>query len=1542
MNTVGPGQNIPPVAPSNRCSLFSSITQKFSSISSSIQKSISESASKAKQAASDTLSARKAQFGKPDSSKVESYRKVLQQHGGTPQLEKSINLISNGIVDLFKHRVPQALANNLPYAIEGLLTAALANIAKVVAPANDPHLLTSILNYLVSVVNKHMDGKSARIREIEKMAKPLQNAELSKLLEPLHQELIKLVFPNGAPDLGLNSVMNSAVKWFLSFLEDPNNSVILYNCIINPLTEAKDRRQILEPTDGGKVLLQITTLVSEQIPPLLLDYLSYRCDEKTLLPKPIGPVTESESLTHDAKEEAKKRLTDQIGHLARNVPTPLKEFAGTLLDSAATKLFLHLAENKIVEKKINGVEQYALEKVTLQSNEDPLPRVIKHIKGPLKKFYKDCAGNLKVKLQNFRKCVQELAVLEAQPPHTDPIQENDRQNKIKQLKDSIEEWYNSNERIEITNTSFAPLTEVVLKVTGMDKTEGLKLDFTPFINALLTSLRNSKVLTMLNLTFAVLGKDPIDIPTNVDAGNLNKTIFKDLVPYGLFCLVEWAITNYPGLLDWLDPESGVSVKKEALDRETGTTAYSDIAKTASGVIAEHLLPPLLNSNADEWSIPILDKIDSLLPLNLNSGQLQYQPNKVHLQNLAAKGFRNIASRSKGDQLMQFASAHIEEGILTAMQKNSSGPNSNPIENMIHKCIDLFIELHTTEGPKIAAEYAKLPKNPSSKELEALYNQFQKVFEKLSNDILVKTDLETLFTTGMFSAFNLSATILPALQRKLFTLYLPFSNIYLQNLSNQTETVLQVGDLAIELVGKALPSLINSNAENIASVLTPLLAPNSASAKNVLVETIQALSKSTIFQKILPLAEPWMKLMFPQAIGNAIESTTPLTPHNLNYLQWSVISDLAGRVCEAAGDCLKLLNQRKQELTDLNTQVHVLTSIGSPSNVLSNLTQRIQAIYKTCTDPLLNIVRGGTLDRDPLNCLPISNDRKQHLWNIVFPEKLSEFLIGMQAVTIPEVDQMQKELFAIFKSNHVSEYCRYLSRFASEAMPYKMRTTPGTLSGQLLHLVESMLSSCTHGPGKALFDKLMLNKDPIQNMFTETLGMLGSNMDRDGIMKDYICPFLEEYTYPLLLSLMVKFSKVLQNIKVSDPDYNVKLLTGLLKIGARYLKKMNEITVKNEVSSIYELSKNEVFAGLGANLHPSLKVNPKATPEEIRQKRMEHVYTPCTKEILELLNFKAADINAPSFLQESLFVGLESHLGPVLLEMITTIFFKEDGKEATIDKLEEVLLNNMEAALKALDNYTSVIEKTEQTPPTDAQNALTEQLLIQCAEILHEMVQMIPEYFLQKFLSLNTVKKMTSTQLAAMLKQMCHDWPLTTLIDIVAEKSLPAICEGQWKGVGKHKKFVSVSRDIKIDETDVQQKHRLIEEENRALENKNRMAKIATEGIFIGIKIFFQNILDKIANAMLWLSMKLFGKKHGTNLHHAFLWACNHIGTLFAWILSPVYQLINWLIYVMLMKDYSGHAHRTLKHRAHINLVYAIMQFTISSLKKEALTLLPTP
>lgn len=1574
---------VPPVtslAPIISTPTTASTSWSFSSIVGSITASPTKAAK-----AFRAIKAKAASYVQSDPTKFDYYRKILQDHGGTPHVEKSIKFIVTSVLNLAKGTLPKSIMQYLPEAIEGLLTAALANIAQAAASSQPPppapnspkpqinsNLLSDILTHLVSIFNKHVQGIGGaksfgeQLRIIEQLpTKKEQDEELLKLFMPLHKDLMAVAFPQGCQDFGMSPLATNVVGWALSFLEDPANLVALYSCTVDSLCNADARRKQLNSTSGGKILLHIADLASDKTPVLLLDYLSFRCKENTLLQPFTFPLTEAQSETFDEKADCFKRLTSQIEFASEHVPAPLKDLSSTILHSAITKLFLFLSENKLVETTANGTTSFNLIKTPLK-NADPFERVIEHLKIPLKKFYKDCSPQIREKFGKFRKACGELLSLESQGPLQDPILEANRQQAIQELKKSQNEWYDCYERLDLTEALFTPLTKTLLQGTGLNKVEGLKLDYSPFLSRLIASIQSSKIVNILSYVINTGS-------ANTTLGNLNETIFKDIIPYGLLCLVELGVTTFPGLLDWTDPETQVKNKSQALNTATGTDAYGEIAKKTASLIAKHLVPPLLKSYGGFWSPQIVEKINSLLPLNLALTLPAYQQNATQLQTLITKGFNNIGGRAPDDQIIDFIASHIEEALLDTFLKNCSGANPEPLSILILKLTKIFSRFHSKIGPKIAFEFAKLPANPSQQEFDNLFAKFQPVFEKTLNKLLEKTGLKHIFDDGKLTAFSLNQTIQPILQRLLFDLYLPSLNnkhqtenyrdqlcellkpysIHSKTLQEkrifwddsgtgaQADTLLQASNLLATLIETEVPTLLKDNSKSIASFITSLLSIQGTSSQNALLKTIEAMfnNSSSPFQMIWPMAKEWVNSVVPQLIINAIASTPPAMPRAPGeHRQWSLMGDLITRITKCVGECFTLTTLYKKEMADLKIEASRLTAQGGQIVQLASIHDKIQAIYKKSTAPLISMFKGITPQNDPLNCLPISNSVKDYLWSTILPAKLGDLLIETQSAVSPDVHAMQNALYDIYQSTHMSECCRYLSRWVSEFIPDKMRETHGDTGKMLFGMIETFLRPHATGPTKALMDSLLPNKSNLEEMFSHNINLVASNMDRDGVMRSHAWPAVENTCFPLLLTVALKFSKKIQGISKNDPDNMIKLLTGLLNIVARYLKKMNEITTNTKKYAVYELSPEEITNGFGVEAHPGIKQKKNASPEEIRENRMREVYIPFTNDILEFLDFKPSDINAPSLLQNSLFNILSTQIGPIVFESITGMLFKEDGKEATLDKVEEMILNNMEAALTTLANYTTAAQKVDETaPPTpsNAHLALSDKLLKQCAGVLQELVHLIPEYFAQKLLSISAIKKLTSNQLAALIKQLCNDWPLVTLADVIAEKGLPTICNGHFVGKGKQKKFIPDSLKIQFKEAPAEEKARLLQESNRARENKNRMAKLATDGIFICIKLFAKSIADTISKAFLWLSRKIFGIKHGANFHKGLAWFFDALGNILGWIFAPIFYVGNWLLYTLAIKDYSRYAHNTIKHKSHIQLVFKIMDFIGLYMKNEA-------
>lgn len=1439
------------------------------------------------------------------------------------------------------------LANfqNLPPTLECLLITVFTNILKHIqqtsglppTPIQNPfqfvvsHIANRVSLYVKGDSTKNIEGIQHRLVIVENLKDAKQ---LSDLFAPLYKEFLNIALPDSRdPNSSIEDRLSALgfgdfLTWCLSWidLQKPEGLVSLYHILIDPLCEGEKRKKKLSETPGGQVLLQITQLAAEEGTDLLLKLLgdvSGLVTDTLILPPAITAHRKPEEFLHQAEViESRRRLTKDIAEIATTDASKdpsatfhetamgeIQEFGGTMVSSIVSKVFINLATNNDPDWEKN-----------LKS--DPFPLVAKRLIDILKKFHKEKGVALKAQFTLLRQSYTEyntkmkrLATLQEQGPNPDPIMEALRSQEIEGIKTWKSDWQSTPEQEKLVKDIFAPLATEILNATGMDKEDGFRLNL----------------------------------------GDLN-SIIQGSMALGFCELYRLAIYYFPGMMDWLDPDASVAEKTKQLDAATGNPAYSSLAKAFAPWITQNILPSIFEEKANSWAADMLFEINKALPKDLKLTKA----NDNYLQAITEGAFTNVAKRNPiTDELWKFACLHVEETLLDLLLKNTSNPIDNPIIQVAMRCLYTFQTFQNAEGQQLAAAYAALPKDrdPTDDELKVIYDKYNKtlpgpngttveknLFETDLFDPLIEiTALDKVINNGKLSVFFLDGKIRKNLSFGLFRLHAQITrhNPNPQEILNQLIAALgsqeqgtiaqQLSNFITDVIGTSAQPLVGQHSEAIAAALNGELfsqTPGNPS-RDILKMCIETLAgqNSSMFSALWPIAKGFLNTGITQAIANLIDSTDPLMPRSPGEpLKWSLPGDLIARVSHIFADCMAKVAHSKAEVISLKAEIKHLKGIAGQETALNAAKNKLKDLYKSFTDAPIGLIRGNK-DQDPLKTVPLSDNTRIKLWEETFPAMIGDLLIDFYDSATPDLQPMQDEINDIYGGeSHVAEFVRYISYFTRDGTPIALRTKNDDIGNKIFASLEKLLKPYTDGHGKALNATLAKYKGTIQNMISHTMYQLGANMDRNGVMQQSVWPGLQQYSHSILLSLVLKFSRQMQSFEKNDPDNMLKFMTGMMQLVAKHFRKMNEITEKLRENSLYKVPGDKMTKLFGSYAHPAVSDSHKASsPEEIQEIHMKHVYVPFMKDVLEFIGYTAEDLPAPSFLKGPLFTLLSESLGPMSLELMVKMLFTGDGKEATIDKMESKVLDNMQAAMDAFTDYAvAALAKSKNSPQaTDDQNKLTGNLLKQCADLVHELLQ-TPDWLSNQFVKMKFIKNMTAGQLADVIKQMCSDWPVTTIINRTAETLLPTMLGGgAWKGVGKTRRFVSKSYNVITEESEIVKQARLTEEENRARENKYRTARLVTDGLFTGAKIPFQILWKKIEEGIIWFCTKLFGLKCGTSIHRVILSACRHIGLLLSWILTPLYYL-SWQILYGIMKIQSGFAHKNLKHPAHIDLIFKMI------------------
>lgn len=1511
-----------------------------------------------------------------DDNTIQLHRETLRKLSGNAQFDRTISMAASLITPAIEKIAKESAIFNsiskfqhaLPKVVEGVITTAFSNIAKAI-PEKDrtPNLLQDVITFLIKTTSVHVNGTPDIIDGILddlKKLDPKKEKDLKKLCEifgPLHQKLIQVALPNGIEDYGFGWLIKKTFNAFIMpKLNDPKTFVDLYINLMDPYCAALKREKTLEKTAGGRVLLHAAKLASEQVPNLLLQLLSETSSTITnqLLPEEFqNNPNEKERKEIAEKQTCRFKLIKQIKEIATVQPagpgkTPtltqdamreLKEFAGTIIQSVMTKIFENLASD--------GGKP-------LQANEDPLPKVFSRLKDLLKKFYDRSGKDLKAQFIRLKadytehrtKTLRQVEIKKLQAKEMtlpvsqrDPRKESHWQMELRDLDIWFTNWNANAERVALIKTIFEPFTQDVLEATKMNLPDGLRLN--------------------------IFG--------------LNKVI-QSKIPEGFCFLYELVVDEFPGIMDWLDPESAMKEKANAVDLATGNTSLSMIAKSSSSPISQGLAYLFLRNNK-MISEATISGIDSLLPDNMKLVKIKDPNDKDSTNDLAyltkcvRAVFKNIAKRPGNDLLFQFFAKNVNETLLDILQKNN--PQNNPIAQILLKSIEVFHAFHITEGKKLAAEYEK------GQNIETLFKQCQKRFETLSKDLLRTTGLESLLNGGKLAVFKLEGVTRDALVRALFDLHYKMTHtqpkqeivqdqlceslydkqLYERNLNahipansalvqihadyadpngkkldvrkkiwaasetqHTADAVSQASQFFSDLIGNSLRALLKNNVGTITTWLTTesrgqpaLLQGLQAADIALLKNTLEALAnaQSNSVNALWDMSKEFLNLGMIQAIANVIESTPALMQPRKpeKHRQWSLLGDIAVRITHSIGKHMKKIGH---DAAKLKTDMGKIKGIVNQKNEYDAFNDKLCKLFLALAKEFSGMAKGNLPTKNPLDFMPATESMKTDWWDNKLPKLLSSELASIFDIVTPNIKPMREELFKIYKSNHVAEYCKTLAEYVRDVTPFQLAHDKEKLGKLLFNSTELLLKQQMLKSGKDLHETLAANKETMQKILSHTIGQIGGNMDRDGALKDFVWPFLEQYSEPLILSFAVKFSKQLRAIENHDPAFMLKMMTHLMEIFARHFKRINEVTKKKKESDPYKISPEQMMEGFDKNLHPALKKK--------KDDRFDEIYQPLTNDLIDFIGFTKDDLYVPEYLKDQCFHMLQTQLAPLSLNLMFDLGYREDGKEAMLDKMEATGLYYLNAASEAIGGYAAAVKKAKSvTKPSPAQQQQLENLRKTSGKIYHEFVQMIPEWLTQQLLSLRMLKKMSEEQLARMAENFFNDWPPTKIIDKSAENGLPSFRPGVWKGIGDQKRFVPDKRDFDFNLTQADLDRIAEAEERTARDNKCKVAEYAAQGLFIGLRAPFLMLWKKIEKAIISFCNKIFGK-NSEPVHRIILGAITYFGKLIHWLLTPIYYSVERILYGV-MKIQSGFAHRNLKLPIHKNSFYESAEHMLRSL-----------
>jgi hypothetical protein len=1435
---------------------------------------------------------------------------------------------------------------NFKKPLETVVLKAITNLGKAALKARNKsssdNILLEIVAYIIRITRKHIiqitrkhikgdRNVSAVIADIEKIVDPkVRDKKLEELLGPLMREILGVIFPNGAADLNLDyagSVNSShnplSINYHLwGLINDPSHLVLLYKHLLEPTIVAAERKEAFEKTAGGRVLLHFTKLKSEQVVKLLLEL----CDSMGLtIGKLIFPAGSAANTNKVNLWQAwfGKSLSE-IAKLQDPHLKPLRQFGEYWVECLATQLFTNLAcTGKAAEVEEDPLRFLSFLQagtgVVLEEGEDPVPYVIKALSSVLGDIYKAHGPKLKAHYLKYKKeyAVLQIKTLEyskllAKPKNPDPILEAKHQDAIKELCKWHDAWEMSPERMQLIQTVFVPMMHDLIPATGI----GHRLK--------------------------ILG--------------LEQEILRG-IPIGLCFLFELAVVNFPGLAKWLDPDTMLKRREVKLVKDPLGEACKAYAE-GSALLTEAFLPdvlrdaPLRKLLAEEMVVAI----DKQQPENLHFSDGV----KAYLCQLASDGILYLAEQDpKTDPVWRYASTQIRSVVSGVfIRRNVAyGNDHNPIASIVMDGIGIVNAFAETKLPEIRDELAKLSLNPSEEELEPVYKIFR---EELIQKLLEIEGFQGILDNdGILTIFYLNEKCIHLMARKAFqwykalstfegvnkegrehlrrTLYdekaylvtlqtnTDVSNVELQEIlkdraslegktSEQlaeiwkrsgTEEAAQFVENIYQLIsGRVLPKTIKGNASTIAEKLLVAMGLSKGGPKQeVLAEAIALIAhtRDVNMRKAWEYFKGWLTIVMNQGATNVIATTSHSMPQiEGQHRLITLAGDVAARVTRAAARCLGRENVQSQDSSSVVIEVEEdvpikergarlardLLSMAAPHGVKESPEEKTQPILKG---------------------LPISQENKEAIWNKVVAA--SEELVN-DAITVmtPDVAAMKERLHEIFGNDNMDAFCRKMADFIGQITPISMDKKSNETGRLLFDSMRKYLEKYKTGPEKALFERLLKNHEFIQEFFVHNVGQIGGNQDKEEALKKTLWPTLQQYTYPILLSMMLKMSETVEKAE-RDPQLSLKLFKGFLGLMSKQLQMLNKVTEESQRGTADKVSALDMAIGFKGEYDTALRLGIGLPEEEAQEVEYSHFFLPEAKRLFKLIGFTKTDLPVPDYMQDIVFGLMSESIGPFVMNLSFGTLFFGDGQEDTFNKMEIIMWDNMQLVLDAVRSHVAPEDAAELDE--DEEPPLDEDLVIECGKMIKELVNLLPVPILKGVMSNKSVHDLSARQWGRAFQRISKEWPLRRMMNDMIVVGTQNI------GLPEDPKVHAKKAEAREEEAII------------------KRAGVTTDGVMIMIQKFFEMICSKVEDAIVFVMTKILGKQ-GQQFGKELVGIIRYVGRIVSWILYPLHLLISQLtrlITQQFMKKQANLFHQVRNHPVNKSLMFRLWKCFASIMEK---------
>lgn len=1414
-----------------------------------------------------------------------------------------LHLVPN--MELLRHKFPKPLQTGLLKGFANWLEAS-RKLRGWQPPTENPVL--EIFAYFVHVANKHSEGKGNvldQIADIERIADPVvRDKRLAELFAPILKEIMLAAFPNGAKDLNLDYLgfVNNLV-W--DIINDPQNMLMLFRNLFDPTIVAAERKATLEQTNGGKMLLHFTKLITDRGIPLLLQLTENQALNIGLCAFPGRDP--ADPLKVDWRQPW---LGNRVKGLAQSqdpMLKPFKDLGAYWLESATNEMWINFATR-------NGAQP-------LNEGEDPFRRVAIRVCELIAELYQQHGETLREQFEGmqkqysqFRERSLEYAALLATPRDPDPAKELGNLQRRRELKKYLDDWEFSPERIKLVETVFVPLTESLVKAAGLEK----------------------------RLNVLGLGND----------------ILKIGIPNGLCSLYEQLLTAHPGCIQWLNPAFGLAEDEKTLnDLPNGEECVGMVDATIA--LAQQQIPGVLQNRAQRRSLTkvTIDLLESLMP---HAG-LSIPPElQGYLRHMMGVGMRHVAKLdSAQDPLWGYALTFLRKtGIGSFLHRTSEdNDSSNPVESMMTKALAAIHSFRSLHAAEVDALVDQLPDEPSEADLKPVYDIFR---EHLVDKLLEITGLDkVLGGNGFLTIFGFHKECIHLLSKKFFEFYQKFSkkdevqkqthnalcrvlydekaylatlkegtdltNVALQQTLQEKASVAGKTDdqlaklwvdsgvedaaMAIQhgcafVVEQMLTRNVKTNAREIATWIFSMCGHTLPGAElQLLTDAISHMSEShgRPVKKAWAYIRDWITLHETQSLTNMISSSYASMPRKPGAHRWdAILGDLTARISNVVaavagkplnkGDRQPITTSPVKRKKDCQRGVRLgkaLLKMAAPRN----------ARHKT---------------QLPMRGFPLADSTKKSLWGTL-SLAVGKLLGDAHNQMTPDMDKFKVEMRKIFGDDSVSEFCRMMAVCVRDLTPFSLSEDKAVMGPSLFDCLQDFLAEYPTGPGKALFDLLHKNRDLVKQFITDNIGLIGGNKDSDDTLRHIVWPALQQYSFPIIMLIMTKFSESMEVVS-NDSSFSLKLFKGLLQLISTQLEIMNGVA-KEKGKTVDQVTMGEMVEGFGGELDPTLREEVNMEPEEREKHRKKRLLIPEVKKLFQRIGLTAEDMPVPDYLKEPMFTYLQKVVGPFVMQFCLSLFFKEDGVEDTLNKIEIKAWDNLK---RVLETITAHISPDDAAAPAEDDDDLQphedKELFEECGKLIHQMVKMFPEPILRGIAIALT--DISARQWGRALQRMAAEQPLIKMMHAGLRATIENMFpKGKW--VGDHFVMDDEVFEPRPEPEDVV-KQKIAD---RVQEVTYKAAEVPTQGMIIIMRQFFVWLWRKIESMISYFFLKVLGK-HAESFSIEMMRVLAYIGKLISWILYPLDLAITALARVIthaFMRRQATVIHAVRNHRVMVNV-----------------------